>query len=127
MQIKLLFFSLMPSFCPCTAMHKERAHQGIHLEQDVGTGGLITDKVSLVLLCTAAELLFCVFITLFSLQGSCNVVMCSGLLFGDGSPFSLCCHTSTYRVRVDGARREGTGGGVGFSQWRKGCVYVYRV
>lgn len=60
-----IIFSLMPSFCPCTAMHKERAHQGIHLEQDVGTGGLITDKVSLVLLCTAAELLFCVFITFF--------------------------------------------------------------
>lgn len=48
-------------------------------------------------------------------------IMCPGLLFGDGSPMPLCCHTSTYGRREGGLRRDG-GGGV--QSFEKGfCVY----
>lgn len=50
-------------------------------------------------------------------------IVCSGLLFGDGYPMPLCCHTAAYGERlgeVDGWRWGG------YSRWRKGCVCVYR-
>lgn len=40
-------------------------------------------------------------------------IMCSGLLFGDGSPMPLCCHTPTHGGTLGGARRDGWGGGGG--------------
>lgn len=51
-------------------------------------------------------------------------IMYPGLLFRDGSPIPLCCHTSTYGRREGGVRRDRLDGGGGHSHLRKGCVCI---